>query len=103
MSRTQARRRARIERGSTSRRTLRALHNDFDDACDYWFGDRRPEANDTTNRDFGGASTPTTDLRCLMCRPYTDTEDQHLTAPDLPTLTGLAAAGVSVRRETMTS
>lgn len=81
VTRTQARRRARIERGTVSRRVTRALHNDFDPTCDYWYGDRHPEANDTTNRDFGGHPTSIFDLRCLVCRPYTDAEDQHLTEP----------------------
>lgn len=78
VARVQARRRARIERGSTSKRTARAMHNDFDYECVYWWGDRRPEANDTTNRDFGGGSTSTFDRRCIVCRPYAEDEDQAL-------------------------
>lgn len=82
VSRVQARRRARIERGSTSKRTTRALHNDFDYECVYWWGDRRPEANDTTNRDFGGQSTSTFERRCVVCRPYAADEDQALVNED---------------------
>lgn len=83
VTRIQSRRRAHIERGTTTARTTRALHNDFDPACDHWWGDRRPEANDTTNRDFGGAFTPMTEHRCVVCRPYTDDEDRALTDADL--------------------
>lgn len=83
VTRIQARRRAHIERGTTTARTTRAMHNDFDPACDHWWGDRHPEANDTTNRDFGGASTATTERRCVVCRPYTDDEDRALTDDDL--------------------
>jgi hypothetical protein len=82
VAQVQARRRARIERGSTSKRTTRALHNDFDFECVYWWGDRRPEANDTTNRDFGGGSTSTTERRCVVCRPYAEDEDRALIGPD---------------------
>ena len=82
VTRIQARRRARIERGSTSKRTTRALHNDFDYECVYGWGDRRPEANDTTNRDFGGESTSIFERRCIVCCPYADDEDQALIGPD---------------------
>ena len=79
VTRIQSRRRARIEHGTTTGRTTRALHNDFDPACDHWWGDRHPEANDTTNRDLDGAFTPMTEHRCVVCRPYTDDEARTLT------------------------
>lgn len=82
VTRTQSRRRRHIEHGTDSRRTLRALHNDFDPTCIHAWGDRNPEANDTTNRDFGGEATSIFELRCIVCRPYTGDEDQTLLDPD---------------------
>lgn len=70
--------RSRVERGATGRRTERALHNDFDMHCVHWWGDRNPAAADPTNRDFGGRPTGFTERRCLVCRPYTGDEADHL-------------------------
>lgn len=76
VERRQSRVRARIERGSTSASVERALHNDFDDTCHYWWADRRPASNDTDNRNFGGASAPLDARRCVVCRPYAGGEEQ---------------------------
>lgn len=77
--------RALIQYGRLRRRTERALHNDFDAECAYWFGDRRPEANDAANRDFGGGSTRLPERRCVVCRPYAEAESDDLLAPPEPT------------------
>lgn len=63
----------------------RARHNDFDHECRFWFADRRPEANDTANRDFGGASAGLAERRCLICRPYPDVDADALLDPSLET------------------
>lgn len=64
--------RAWVERGWFTSRTERAAHNDYDDACRYWWGDRCPAANDERNREFGGATSALSDRRCVVCRPYDD-------------------------------
>jgi hypothetical protein len=66
-----------------SRRVERARHNDFDDACDYWFGDRSPEVQDRRNREFIGDATTISVRRCLRCRPHdVESETDLLDLPE---------------------
>lgn len=68
-----------------ARRAARARHNDYDYACRYWWGDRNPKPDDTTNRDFGDAATAIYARRCVVCRPYNADEDTHLLGYTTPT------------------
>lgn len=61
--------------------TERALHNDLDFACDHWWGDRCPGADDLDNRNLDGSPVGPTAARCLVCRPYTADEDRALLEP----------------------
>lgn len=91
-------------------KSLRVRHNDFDHACRYWWADRSPrppavglratrglgrlvrmwrpvgpggeQASDAhaRNVDFGGATTSLSAHRCVVCRPFTETEASELLA-----------------------
>lgn len=76
VTRRDARVRKRIERGAASPAIERALHNDFDFACTYWWGDRRPADNDLQNHDFNDGSSPLFDRRCVVCRPYAEGDER---------------------------
>lgn len=68
-----------IEGGWVTRRAERALHNDYDDRCVHWYGDRNPAKADQRNREFGGAPTSIMTRRCTVCAPFPmDEEDVYL-------------------------
>lgn len=64
-----------VEGGRISRRTERALHNDYDYACVHWWGDRNPGITDTSNREFDGSPTSIGSRRCTICNPITPTDE----------------------------
>lgn len=71
--------RALVEHGHATARTQRAMHNDYDFACRYWFADRNPSTADLANREFGGSPTRFNERRCVVCRPFGETEGRNLT------------------------
>lgn len=69
-----------LRTGHVTRATRRALHNDFDSECVYWFGDRHPERNDSRNRELDGEAATMDARRCLVCRPRDHGESEHALA-----------------------
>lgn len=77
-ARRQRRVRRLVETGHLTRATERARHNHLDHACGYWYADLRPTRDDERNREFGGASTPLNERRCVVCRPCCDDAERTL-------------------------